>query len=267
MPAEQQQANASLSQAQYKETPYEDQSWEIVGTIEEHNEFVPMTINVLPRHMVMTDPMFRDFGGMSSAALHQRMHLPGHIAQDGKAAQADPDAGKVKIFPQELKALKRQSYDEGQRAGAARGEEESAAKLQAMQKSIQGVLQDLAQQLSQNLRSVEKNALDLALAVAEKMIGYAVEINPEYIGQLVHEALTHAGSAVVKRVRVSPQDMEFIEVVGIPKRLLEVDGGWRFEKDASIRAGCVVETSAGEIDFRIDQAWERLKDSVMKAAR
>jgi flagellar biosynthesis/type III secretory pathway protein FliH len=47
----------------------------------------------------------------------------------------------------------------------------------------------------------------------------------------------------------------------------EYDGSWSFVQDETIRAGCVVETSSGEVDFRLDQAWERIKDNVVKVLR
>jgi flagellar biosynthesis/type III secretory pathway protein FliH len=257
-----------LSQQQYHETPYEDQAWEIVGTLSEKTEFLPLEISVLPRAKLATDPMFQDFGGLSAEKQAKRFHIPSGLGKDfGSQKHEDPDAGKVKLFPQELEALKRSVFEEGFRAGMTKGQEEGNAKLQSLQKGMQTVLQDLAQQITQNLRGLERSSVELSLAIAEKIVGYAIEINPEYIAQLTREALSHAGSAVIKKVRVSPQDMEFIEVVGIPKTLLEMDGSWSFEQDESIKAGCVVETSAGEIDFRIEQAWDRLKDSVLKAVR
>ncbi len=267
MPAVQNQSQP-MSQAQYRETPYEDQAWEVVGEISLNKEFEPMEVSVVPRHLVLSDPMFQDFGGMSAETGSKRMHLPEHeVARSAKVKIKDPDAGKVKLLPEELEALKRQAYEEGLAAGKSQGQEEGATRQKVIQKNLQGVIQDLAQQVTQNLRGLEKNAIDLALSISEKIIGYAVEINPEYISKLVQEALTHVGSATIKKVRVSPQDMEFIEVVGIPSQLIDDDVSWKFEKDETVKAGCIVETSAGEVDFRIDQAWERLKDSIIKVAR
>jgi flagellar biosynthesis/type III secretory pathway protein FliH len=61
--------------------------------------------------------------------------------------------------------------------------------------------------------------------------------------------------------------MEFIEVVGVKKNLRGFDGTWNFESDPTIKSGCVVESSAGEIDFQLDKAWERIQTAVVRAAR
>jgi flagellar biosynthesis/type III secretory pathway protein FliH len=61
--------------------------------------------------------------------------------------------------------------------------------------------------------------------------------------------------------------MEFIDLIG-PKRLLkDYDESWTFEAEPAITAGCIVESSAGQIDFQLDAAWNRIKDNVLKAVR
>jgi flagellar assembly protein FliH len=262
--------NAS-SQASYKETPYQDQSWEVVGEIIEEKEFTPMSIQVVPREALMTDPMFADYGGVPPGKeTVTRWHLPERLAYSAKTEQekkAEKGPEKLHLSAQELEAIKTQAYQQGLADGRVEGDDKGKQKLQQLQQSIQGIINDLATQVTENLRGIERNAVDLAVAISDKIIGYAVEINPEYISKLVSEALNHVGSSTIKKVRVSPQDLEFIELVGIPKQLVERGDSWTFEKDESIRSGCIVETSAGEIDYRLDEAWERMKDSIVKVLR
>ena len=68
------------TQDTFQETPYEDQSWEIVGEVEEDQEFVPMEVPILSKGAFATDPMLANFG---SEDLHEeedenvkRWHLP-----------------------------------------------------------------------------------------------------------------------------------------------------------------------------------------------
>ena len=90
-------------------------------------------------------------------------------------------------------------------------------------------------------------------------------INPEYITQIVKEAVRSVGGASILRVRVSPEDMEFIKVVGLSEQLGELAKGWAFEADATIKSGCIVDSSAGEADFQLDRAWERIRAGVIKS--
>ena len=80
----------------------------------------------------------------------------------------------------------------------------------------------------------------------------------------MREALKYAGTASIKKVKVSAQDLEFIEVMGLSKKLKEFDGSWAFEADENLKSGCVIETSAGEVDFNLEKSWERIAESVVR---
>ena len=102
-----------------------------------------------------------------------------------------------------------------------------------------------------------------ALALDTKVKADVQTAMKEYINDVIRAGLERLGSSRPLRIRVSAQDFEFIEVVGIAKSMKEYDGTWAFVADESINAGCIVETSAGEIDFQLDEAWERIKQNVV----
>ena len=257
------------SQASYKETPYQDQAWEVVGELLNEKDFVPLDVAIVPQAALMVDPMFADYGGIGKDNQGVRKHLPEHLAR-GHLASEDDEANeikKIKLTPQELEEIKAQAFAAGTKEGMDRAVEANVAKLTQMQGSVQSVINDIAAQVTENLRNLERESADLVIKISEKLLEYAVEVNPEYITKIVKEALSHAGSAVIKKVQVSPQDMEFIDIVGLPKEITEAQIGWSFEKDETVRSGCIVETSAGEIDFRLDAAWERMKNNILKVTR
>ena len=255
------------TQSTYQETPYQDQSWEIVGERCDNEAFIPLDVPVIPRTGIMTDPMFADYGGVVESGAEVRWHIPDAVGYEKTKEAKKEDEGKLKIAPDELERFKRETFEAGLREGESKGVVAAELKLKSAEDRFLGLIQDLAKQVSENLAHLEQETVKLSLAVSEKVFKQAVDVNPEYIGVIVKEALSHAGSAIISRVRVSPQDMEFIEVVGIAKHLVELDSAWQFEKDDTVRAGCIVDTSAGEIDFRLDKAWDRVKDEVLKVLR
>jgi flagellar biosynthesis/type III secretory pathway protein FliH len=157
-----------------------------------------------------------------------------------------------------------EAFNAGKETGMAEATAASAEKLTRLEASARGVLTDLQAQTKELLQRHEQQALSLALEIANKIIHFAVEINPEYLLPLVREALEHAAGARVRRVRLSPQDMEFIQVIGGASQIKDFDGTWEFVADPTIRTGCVVESSAGEIDFQLDRAWERVREQVVR---
>ena len=261
-------APTNQTQQNFQESAYEDATWEIVGEKIDNSNFEPAPFQVVGRASVTTDPMFADFGGLASTRDTERWHLPKHLSHrraNAREAEAAPDRS-IKMLPEELEKLTQEAYQKGLREGSAAGESRQQEQLKAMQQGLQTVMQDIGAQLTENLVQMEKATVKLAVSIGEKIIGQAVEINPEYIGSLVREALSSCGTAEIKRIRVSPQDMEFITIVGLQGQGV-VPEGWSFEKDDTIRAGCVVETSAGEVDFRIDSAWERMKENILRVIR
>ncbi len=257
----------NITQLTYQSTEYADTSWEIVGEKFDRNEFEPSTFEVTSVCRVGTDPMFADFGGRTAEGGTQLWHLPAHLAMSGAEAKTEEVDRRIKILPEDLEKLKAELYEKAKAEGFAEADALNKERLGAMEQALQTVVQDVSQQLTENLAAIQRDAVKLVVEISEKIIEHAVEVNPEYIGALVKEALSRCGTAQIKRVRISPQDMEFVEVVGLGSKGVPQGDGWNFEADPSIRSGCVVETTAGEIDFRIDEAWNRMKSSIVKVIK
>jgi flagellar assembly protein FliH len=258
-------------QASFQETPYEDATWEIVGELSETLEFEPLHFDVVG-HEVAVDPMFADYGGRAEGENAQRWHLPEGVAYEGGAGfskqqeEEEEPEDLVKMREEELEALKQQIFEEGEQAGLEAAIEQNNQRLATLEQQFGQLLPDIQQQLRERITQIEKQTVDFALSISKKLVGEAVEINPEYIVQILRDALEQGGAATVKKIRISPQDMEFIEIVGLNKEF-DPEGDWTWEADETIKAGCIVETSAGEIDFQVDKAWERIQERIMKIVK
>lgn len=262
---------AAETQSSYTATAYQDSSFEIIGERQEQGDFVPMSMEVLPSDAKLTaDPMFADYGGLPpQSEAPKRLHLPSELAASEieKAKEKKNEPERIALTHEEIAKLKEEALQAGVAKGIEQAKEQHETQLRQIDEHLGVVLKDINQQLKHRLQEVEKQAVQLALNIAQKIITFAVEINPEYILDIVRKALEQSGTAVIKKVRVSPEDMEFINVIGVRKQLKEFDGTWDFEGDETVKAGCVVETSAGEIDYRLDAAWERVRDNVLKVLR
>lgn len=254
------------TQAEYEETAYEDASWEVIGERPPSNEFVPMATDVLRTDGAVADQMFEDFGGIDKSGSAKRWHLPQHLAyKPVETAEMQQEQEQIlRLKEEELQRLREETYQQGLAEGEAKGRAAAATEIQAIKARNQALVRDLQGQVRDYLEDVVKQSVDLALQVSKKIIGTAVEVNPEYIIPLIREALHKTGGAVIRSVRVSPEDFEFIEFMGEAQISPEFDGSWRFEKDETIRSGCVVETSSGTVDYQLDTAWARVREQVVK---
>lgn len=258
------------SQEDFRETPYEDCNYEVVGDVLENQDFIPMDLQVVTNEDLKIDPMFADYGGVPQSESVKRWHLPGELSfqsLETQAEEVEEVIPQVSLTEEELEAIKTEAFEQGKAEGMAITVEEQAARFKDLEQKVLAVTEDMQTQVSELVGQASQQAVQFALAISKKLVDTAVEVNPEYIIEIVNEALSLAGTASIQRVRVSPQDMEFIEVVGVRKHIQGFDESWDFEADETVRSGCIVDTSAGEIDYDLDQAWERIQDNVMKVLR
>jgi flagellar assembly protein FliH len=259
--------------ADFKETPYVDQSWEVINEVEENPQFNPLDLKVIKTGDVqVADPMFEDYGGRLPESQKKIFsHCPEQGSDISSATKEEELEAEIERLKLEHLELIEQARLEGIQAGIIQGKEEGLKEAIAREEhasdAIRLILEDMIDQMNEAARKVECEAIKFSVEIAEKLVGHAVEINPEYILPIIREALSKAGTANIIRVRVSPEDFEFIEVVGVRQVIQEKEGNWDFEADDTIRSGCVIDTSAGEIDFRLDEAFKRIADNVVRIAK
>lgn len=244
----------------FQPAAYEESSWPVVGEIiPDAHTFNESQFEFVNAQVAGPDPMFENFGEGGAKQ---------YIRSDDPRAPTKKQSEEVLALEQEIQRLQaqvRESFDEGKAAGRAEAEKESQQAQASRDDALKDLLQDMQTQILEQIGSLEHQAVQLSVSLVEKILGHVVEAQPEYIGTVVRESLRYVGSAKVRKVRVSPQDFEFIEVVGIKEYLTQFDFAVSFEADPSIRSGCVVETSDGEIDSKLHEAFEAVKDKIIKS--
>jgi type III secretion protein L len=168
-------------------------------------------------------------------------------------AEAQKKAEEIKAealrFKEEVFAKAR---DEAKAEVQARASEEIArAKMQA------GAL----------LAESEKDAPELALKIAAKIIGRDLERDPEVLAEICATAIEAARSAKAMILRVHPEDGRLLREKR--PRLMEligraVDLSIRDDSDME-RGGCVIQTEFGTIDGQIRTQFEMLRNVLMPA--
>lgn len=263
------ESESRLTVETYKPTQYADIGWPVVGQFENNNTFVPMEFRTLSAEDFTLDPMFSDFGGRIGSTGSRRhgqgaggVYSPTRRLTEEDIAQEVERRLQVHLaeHARQLEEARAQGLEEGKAAAAAEAEERS----RQLEERYIGVLEDIGAQLNESLVSLEQQALNLSLEISNKLVGTIVDVNPEYIIGIVKEAIGLAGGTKIKSIKVSPQDLEFLNLLNLSKEFKEFDGGWSFEGDDTIKSGCVVEMAGGVVDYQIDKAWERIRDQVVR---
>jgi flagellar assembly protein FliH len=158
-------------------------------------------------------------------------------------------------------------FGDGERKGRELGEqaglESAMQKLESLLTGGHKLIGELGELHRQTCRDVEADLVQLALAVARKIVGRDVSLGPEAVTRIIREALTrveHAGRITIK---LNPADLELLADIK-PQLLSGLPEAGRavFEADEGIaRGGCLIETDEGEVDARIERQFQVVEEA------
>jgi flagellar assembly protein FliH len=154
---------------------------------------------------------------------------------------------------------------EGYRAGLTKGEEAARAAMQAQFAALFAGLQKATEEcvrLRQDiLQQAEADVVTLAFHVARKIIQHEATCNPEILAATVRRALAHVTDRERVVVRVNPAELQ--RALQLKEDLLYTVEGLRhlgIEGDEAVRpGGCLVDSTCGEIDARLEVQCEELE--------
>jgi flagellar assembly protein FliH len=187
------------------------------------------------------------------------------MAAPRAASDGGPDAVMAALAQAEAEAdlLRSAAREEGLREGREEALAALAPALEALNQAAEGV------QSSQHERAerLEAHAVDLALFLAEKVIGGALTVQPD----LVVEAVRGALRGIVERERVTvlvhPEDLEMVRESMDDVRA-SLGGIEHCEVQAErrvSRGGAVVRTPDGDVDARVETKLLRAREVVEAA--
>ena len=251
-----------LSQRDYIPTPYKDSQWEVVGERMTELNFIPLELSVLRTERAEPDPMFEQFDVGLPKDLERIWHLSGEQSLRGVE---EPEIVVDPVIAEE-QLLER--YEEGRAAGYEEGKAAAEAVASERFKELSTQLAEISVKLNDQYQSVftriEKRALELALEISRRIVTTTAEIRPDYILDVIREGLKNLGAGKPLRIRVSVQDYEFLEVVGLPPELSKEELGVQYIADEAVRSGCVIETDFGEVDLQIESMWDQIKENLFE---
>jgi flagellar assembly protein FliH len=172
-------------------------------------------------------------------------------------ASAAAAAEAAAASAQRVRELTERARAEAYTAGHREGLEASRTECNTRIARVDQLLQELSGDLARFDRELANEVVQLALAVAKKMVGAALTVNPDAVRESVEEALrqvAHFRGPVT--LAVNPEDAALV------RTYLETappQNGWAVREDPLVAAGgCRVETSAGEVDATLESRWHRI---------
>jgi flagellar assembly protein FliH len=193
----------------------------------------------------------------------QRLRL---IEDAGEALEEEASAPAVPLpdLAEITEAARLQGYntghEEGFAAGLAAAEELMATELHRLRK----LLAHVHQNHSTFFRAAERQVVDLALQIAQKVVEREVENMPDLAINVIRAALDEMDARTAVRVRVNPDDQELLrrrwsQVVpsGIDPGRIELQADERIQA-----GGAVIETTQGQVDAQLETKLAQLGNAL-----
>jgi flagellar biosynthesis/type III secretory pathway protein FliH len=151
-------------------------------------------------------------------------------------------------------------YEQGQADGQAAAEATMAQSIRRLQQLTSGVLENH----TAFFRAAERQVVDLALQIAQKVIEREVENMPDLAVTIIRAALEEMDTRTAVRVRVSPDDEELLrrrwaQVVppGVSPDRIELVVDERVQS-----GGAIIDTTQGQVDAQLDTKLAQLGNAL-----
>ena len=172
-------------------------------------------------------------------------------------AQAELQAAEIRARARE------EGYAEGHAAGHADGLAAAASAAQALGEALTGVIA-LREEVS---AAVERDAIKLAVALAEKILAGALEAKPELVGEVAQGALRRVVDRRRVTLLVNPSDLETVKAALSEAAPDATDMHLDVQADPRVLpGGAIAQSDEGEVDACVPTQLARARELMMAAA-
>ena len=180
------------------------------------------------------------------------------MVEDEVALPLPPDLAEIE------EAARLQGYnvgfEQGHAAGMAAAQESTAQSVAR----LAALVADVQQNHAAFFRAAERQVVDLALQIAQKVVEREIENIPDMAVNVIRAALDEMDARTATRVRVNPADAELLrrrwtQVVppGIAAERIELQPDERVQS-----GGAIIETTHGQVDAQLESKLEQLGNAL-----
>ncbi|PQP80608.1 flagellar assembly protein FliH [Paenibacillus sp. PCH8] len=165
-------------------------------------------------------------------------------------------------------ALRSQGFQQGFEEGKVQAELDLQVQIEEMMKEAQEVLQEAYVAKDQIIQEAEPFLVDLACGIAEKVIDKQLSIEPEQTLELIRQSLSRKREQGQITLCVAPDQFTFVQAAR-EELSLSIDSQAELQilPDSTVKdKGCVIRSSFGSVDARIDTQLAEIKKELVRIA-
>lgn len=175
-------------------------------------------------------------------------------------------AGIVTKGREQAAQIQQEAQQQGWQDGFNQGAQVAAAEYSGKLAEAENIVKKAHLERQELIAGSEEEIVQLAMAVARKVICTELKINPEAIIEIVKRALLKVSDREMVTVRVNTDDLD-IAISAQEQISQSVQGIKKFKvlADTGVsQGGCVVETPNGNVDARIERQLSEMEQAVME---
>ena len=154
------------------------------------------------------------------------------------------------------------------RKGFEEGKRKAESSVLALKEMFKEAIEKLKIEKQNFIEESEKELVEMALAIAKKIIRREVSVDREIVKKIAREALRRVMNSPTRKiiVRINPRDWEALTEMDKDFLLSELsESEVIIEKDESIQSGgCIVETEGQMINASIENQIEEISRALME---
>ncbi|MNI01632.1 flagellar assembly protein H [compost metagenome] len=167
-----------------------------------------------------------------------------------------------------VEAVKSEAYQQGYQEGQAQAELEMSRKMAEMMEEARQVLQEAYRAKEVIIQEAEPFLVELSCGIAEKIVDKQLTVEPQFAMDLIRKNLARKREQGLISLCVSPAQFSFVNAAR-EELALAVDSQAELQilPDSTVRDhGCVIRSSFGSIDARIDTQLAEIKKELIRIA-
>ena len=167
-----------------------------------------------------------------------------------------------------IEAVKSEAFQQGYQEGISQAEEEMKRKFAEMMEEARAVLADAYRARDVIIQEAEPFLVELSCDIAEKIVERQLTIEPEFTMELIKKSLARKREQGLISLCVSPAQFSFVNAAREELSLaIDSQAELQILPDSTVRDhGCVIRSSFGSIDARVDTQLAEIKKELLRIA-
>ncbi|MFB6363963.1 FliH/SctL family protein [Paenibacillus elgii] len=218
--------------------------------------------------MQMKDQILQDAESFAEEQVRAAMDEAAAIRQQAQA--------EIEAWWDERRQLDQETIEQAMDRGFEQGYQEGLARAEAeLREQYDSMLQEASQILEQSyvlkqqiIQESEPFLIELSCSIAEKIVDRQLTLESEWVIELIQKVLSRRREQGIIALCVSPSQFSYIQDAR-EELLLHLDSQAELQiiPDASVQdRGCVIRSSFGSIDARIDTQLNEIKNALRQVA-